>query len=243
MAEDVAGEVEVVTVVDRVGEVPYAEQMLHDGIAKLDGLTLTPDVKVLASDTVAQAVSRRIDDLNGAMVVMSAHGHGRSAAVFGSVVDDLLRTMFGPLVVIGPQVDLHAIAMGGIYVVPIDGSDVSEMIIPIAQAWAIEFGGRPRLVEWIETSATDPTSEPSAVAGLAATMSRESNHVIEAELLSGDAPGPAIVKAVERLGASMVFMTTHGRTGLRRLRLGSVAADLIRSLNCPVVVYRPPHLV
>ncbi len=243
MAEDVAGEVEVVTVVDRVGEVPYAEQMLRDGIAELDDLTTIPKLKVLASDTVAQAVSGRIDELNGAMVVMSAHGHGRSAAVFGSVVDDLLRSMFGPLVVIGPQVDLDRIRMGGISVVPIDGSEVSKMIIPIAQAWAIEFGGRPRLVEWIDTSASDSANDSSAVTDLAAVMSRESNHAIETELLSGDAPAPAIIDTVKRLGASMVFMTTHGRTGLRRLRLGSVAADLIRSLNCPVVVYRPPHLV
>ncbi|HCG00845.1 MAG TPA: hypothetical protein DEV93_09925, partial [Chloroflexi bacterium] len=33
-----------------------------------------------------------------------------------------------------------------------------------------------------------------------------------------------------------VVMTSHGRTGLRRAVLGSVADDLIRHLDCPIIV-------
>jgi nucleotide-binding universal stress UspA family protein len=51
-----------------------------------------------------------------------------------------------------------------------------------------------------------------------------------------------IVDFADRLGASLLFLTTHGRSGLDRLRLGSVAAEIVRHAACPVVMHRPPEL-
>ena len=41
---------------------------------------------------------------------------------------------------------------------------------------------------------------------------------------------------------SLIFLATHGRTGLARLRSGSVAAEVVRHAHCPVVLFRPPEL-
>jgi nucleotide-binding universal stress UspA family protein len=38
----------------------------------------------------------------------------------------------------------------------------------------------------------------------------------------------------------MIIMGTHGRTGLRRLLMGSVAEKVLRKASCPVVTYRSP---
>lgn len=50
----------------------------------------------------------------------------------------------------------------------------------------------------------------------------------------------AIVDFVHREGAAMLAMATHGRSGLRRLLLGSVAEQVLRQVHVPVVVYPPP---
>lgn len=48
-----------------------------------------------------------------------------------------------------------------------------------------------------------------------------------------------IIRAAERLHADLVVMGTHGRRGLRRALLGSVAESVLRSAPCPVLVARP----
>lgn len=49
----------------------------------------------------------------------------------------------------------------------------------------------------------------------------------------------AILELVEELNASLIVIGSHGRTGVRRAVLGSVAEDLIRSGHRPVLVVRP----
>ena len=51
-------------------------------------------------------------------------------------------------------------------------------------------------------------------------------------------PAKAILAAAEAHGASMIAVGTHGRTGLARTILGSVAEEVIRSATCPVVTIR-----
>jgi nucleotide-binding universal stress UspA family protein len=46
----------------------------------------------------------------------------------------------------------------------------------------------------------------------------------------------AIYEAAEKEGADLIVISTHGRTGLRRALLGSVAEGTVRSAICPVVV-------
>ena len=51
-------------------------------------------------------------------------------------------------------------------------------------------------------------------------------------------PADAIHELAHRLGASLIVMSTHGRTGLARIALGSVAMDVVRNSECPVLVDR-----
>ncbi len=55
-------------------------------------------------------------------------------------------------------------------------------------------------------------------------------------------PADAIQELAQRRGASVVVMSTHGRTGLARIALGSVAMGVVRHSVCPVLVTRPPAL-
>jgi nucleotide-binding universal stress UspA family protein len=51
-------------------------------------------------------------------------------------------------------------------------------------------------------------------------------------------PGHEIVDLAQRLEADLIVMPSHGRTGLKRLLIGSVAERVVRLAHCPVVVLR-----
>ena len=52
------------------------------------------------------------------------------------------------------------------------------------------------------------------------------------------APAGAIVHLAEKEGADMIVMPTHGRTGLLRLLMGSVAEEVVRKAKCPVLTVK-----
>ena len=59
----------------------------------------------------------------------------------------------------------------------------------------------------------------------------------EHRLLSGT-PAKAIVQTAERESVELIVMPTHGRTGLLRLLMGSVAEEVVRKATCPVVTIK-----
>jgi nucleotide-binding universal stress UspA family protein len=61
---------------------------------------------------------------------------------------------------------------------------------------------------------------------------------VETRVMVG-APGAAIVAAAKEYQADLIVMGTHGRTGLTRLLLGSVAEHVLRHAACPVLTVKP----
>lgn len=58
-------------------------------------------------------------------------------------------------------------------------------------------------------------------------------------VVKSGAPADAIVRAVEESGADLIVMATHGRTGEKLARLGSVTDEVVRHAPCPVMTLRP----
>jgi universal stress protein A len=58
------------------------------------------------------------------------------------------------------------------------------------------------------------------------------------ELLTGH-PATEIVRVARENGMDLIVMGTHGRRGIRRLLMGSVADEVVRSAPCSVLVVRP----
>jgi len=54
-------------------------------------------------------------------------------------------------------------------------------------------------------------------------------------------PAEVILAAAERLNVRMIVMGTHGRRGIARLLLGSVAEEVLRRATCPVLSVRSVH--
>ncbi|MCZ7575292.1 MAG: universal stress protein [Ardenticatenaceae bacterium] len=67
---------------------------------------------------------------------------------------------------------------------------------------------------------------------------REAGYSVTIAVRFGD-PAQEIVEVVDREAVDLVAMATHGRTGFRRIVLGSVADTVLRSVSVPVLLVRP----
>ena len=61
----------------------------------------------------------------------------------------------------------------------------------------------------------------------------------EHRLITGE-PAPAIVRLATEEDVDMIVLGTHGRTGLSRLVMGSVAEAVVRRAKCPVLTFKQP---
>lgn len=59
-------------------------------------------------------------------------------------------------------------------------------------------------------------------------------------MVEGD-PATEIMCVAKDEGVEMIVMSTHGRTGLPRVLMGSVAEAVVRRAPCPVVTFKQPH--
>ena len=244
VAEDCDADLEVVTVVAAVEDLSPAVDELRRRIDEHAPWRVVPASEAVVADghSVGATLARHAEEIGGTMIVMSSSGHGRSAAVLGSVADDVLRAMFGPIVVVGPNAKVPDSWTGDI-VVPVDGSEFSELALPLAAAWGIAWGATPWVVEVLEDSvpAGVDVAESSYAHRLARALARQSHHDVEYEVLHGRSPAHAIADFAALNDARLIMMSTHGRTGFDRLTAGSVAAAVVHEASCPVVLQRPPR--
>ncbi|MBX3414309.1 MAG: universal stress protein [Pirellulales bacterium] len=84
----------------------------------------------------------------------------------------------------------------------------------------------------------DPNNE-QIVAMLKAVTPNAPDVRYEHRLIVGD-PAAEIVRLAEEEGVDLIVLGTHGRTGLRRLLMGSVAEAIVRRANCRVLTVKPP---
>ncbi|MGE3453861.1 MAG: universal stress protein [Kofleriaceae bacterium] len=82
------------------------------------------------------------------------------------------------------------------------------------------------------------TKEAQAVLDGLVARYRERAAIAAPRLEVGD-PRDVIDRIAEEINADLIVMGTHGRRGVRRVLLGSVAESVVRSAPCPVLTLRP----
>lgn len=197
----------------------------------------------LAYDSVSDELNQVLDLRPGAVIVMGSHGKGRSAAILGSVTESVLQRTFGPLVLVGPHVEPDDFS--GPIVVTVDGSEESEFALPLAAAWATELRASPWIVNVGDLTTTEQMSSDTMETAYTARLAREltefSGHPVEFDELHGKNPANAVSEYATRHDASLIVASSHGRSGLSRLAMGSVVSSIVRHATCPVLVVRLPH--
>jgi nucleotide-binding universal stress UspA family protein len=242
LAQTSEATVHLVEVVFSPADVTAAQLRLAEQVEALPRTELSvTSAALLSSDSVASAVEELVVADDGSIVVMTSHGRGRSAALVGSVAEDLLHRIFGPILLVGPSVVPDDFA--GPVVVTVDGSSDSEAALPLAAAWAIELGVAPWIVNVINPGAAVPDSsviDSGYPARLARGLQALCHHEVDFEELHDERPGHAVPAFAERIDASLIVASSHGRKGLRRLTMGSVTAEFVHRAHCPVLLVRLP---
>lgn len=137
--------------------------------------------------------------------------------------------------------------------VALDGSALAEEVLEQAEAFATRFDSTivllratPLLQSAAVASApeSDPTfvhrTEQQAAAAYLARVGnklRAKGHAVELRQPEGN-PAEQILNQARDAGADLIAIATHGRSGLQRVLLGSVADEVVPKAFCPVLLVR-----
>lgn len=187
------------------------------------------------------------------LIAMSTHGRGGlSRLLFGSVAESLVRKAPVPVVLVSGRLPRRPVSIGRV-LVPLDGSELSEGILPVVEGLAGPLDvaiDLLRVVEPIPGAAAVElpvqarelldvrAAEAERYLGKIATVLEAKGLRVRAEVREGPAVDAILRYAVES-GVGLIAMSTHGRTGLGRLLIGSVAERVLRAGPVPVVIWKP----
>ncbi len=143
-----------------------------------------------------------------------------------------------PVLLVGPHCEPDPTFTDPI-VVCHDGSTAADAILPIASEWARRLQVGIVVVHVFHPLDVESASAPTAAVEPALEMLRADVAAVDVHAVSNSYPVGAILDCAQTVPASMVALSTHGRTGLARMALGSVAASVIHACPRPVLVNRP----
>jgi nucleotide-binding universal stress UspA family protein len=198
------------------------------------------------------------------LIIMATHGRsGITRWWMGSVAEKVISEATAPVLLVRSKRrratgtadkpdSIHKI------LAPLDGSDIGEVALPYAEAMATNSRVTVNLVQVISPPGT---IEASLLGGsdwrkfvkamhdagenyLKSIAGRLSGKDIKVtyEVLTGD-PADKIVEYAAEKGVNLIAMSTHGRTGLARWVLGSVADKVLHGARIPILLVRSPKMV
>lgn len=155
---------------------------------------------------------------------------------------------------------LHGDYAGSMFkhiIVPVDGSDCSLHAADLAASLAKELGAQCTLCTAVDivTTAGMAAAAPELVSAWLRTLEEQAQLTLkeaaerlhkagveaDTEVANGYPPD-AIVEVAKNRGGDLIVMGSHGRSGLNRLFLGSVAESVLRTAPIPVLIVRSEEL-
>jgi nucleotide-binding universal stress UspA family protein len=133
--------------------------------------------------------------------------------------------------------------------VPLDGSNLAEAALQPAVELARESRAKLVLLRAVEAYArpmVDPTdAQVHAVREAERYLAEAKDRAATGGVADAETsvwygpPVEAIVEAARFRKADLIVMSSHGRSGLGRLVLGSIAESVLRSTTVPILLIRP----
>jgi nucleotide-binding universal stress UspA family protein len=241
---------------DLKGERHEAESYLRTLQARLTSATGNDVECEVVSSEPAAAILAASERQQPDLIAMTTHGRsGVARWVFGSIAAKVLHATKTPLLVVRPRPDGKQGDAPNLrkILVPLDGSELSASALPFVAGLAKPLGASVVLYQSVfEPVMTYPGAEVvfddtvlremEASARKALTLAADdvSAQGVTADVVAtfGNAID-GIVWTAEREGADLIVMSTHGRSGVGRLVMGSVADAVVRRTALPVTLVRP----
>jgi nucleotide-binding universal stress UspA family protein len=190
----------------------------------------------------AEAILAELERVPGSLLCLRSTGRVHTEPFLGLVTEDVLRGTTGVAVLVGPEVDTDAWQLDGPLVLCTDGSATAGTMAPVAAQWGIAMGVDVCVVSVTPpgTPAVGDTSDIALPAHLAHELQREIGRTVDYDSLHGDDVAESVVRYATDRGAALVAAATHGRTGLKRIALGSTVMAIVHRSPVPVLTQRPP---
>lgn len=268
IATNVGAELLLVTAVQQVGvwdaaltlqvmdkEQAAAQQYLTDQVQKLGGKAKSSVIQGDAAEAILSTADKEKADL----IAISTHGRsGLRRFLFGSVATKLLEASKVPVLFLHPKEGEDKGAPGPVIkkiLVPLDGSDVAMSVMPTVEEFAKAMGATLVLFHAVAPLTVYPGFESAAVPAMNTVLDELQNQAKEilsraAEKAKAagveatwivvlDSAVDGILRTGDDVKADLIAIGTHGRGGLGRMVLGSVADGVVRrSADIPCLVIR-----
>jgi nucleotide-binding universal stress UspA family protein len=241
------------------GDRNWEEEFLTSAAARVSEGEQRPVVTALLSGPTALAIHHYAVEQSADLIIMATHGRsGLSRLWLGSVADRLVRHSTVPVLLVRPETDVQPRDEGSEppfrhILIPLDGSPLAERIIGYATRLGTLVGASYTLVRVVQPTTPAPGTRATSdedetehrrearryLAVMAERLQDAGHRVTRTSVLVDPVPATAIPGFARAVGADLIALATHGRGGLSRAILGSVADKLLRSSPVPVLLYRP----
>ena len=206
-----------------------------------------------------ETVCRLVEASSIDLVVMTAVSAGglKVGKTLGSVADYICRTVAVPVLLVRPQYARQAAA--GIRLIrhllaPTDGSKLSKLALPVAEGLARDLHAGITVFQMAEMLRPIDDGYGGAVAINYVELDEQTRTLVDREMaaLEGELRGKGldvtrvvtsgydaageIIEVAKKVGADMIVMATHGRSGPGRWIFGNVAEKVVRHGETPVMI-------
>lgn len=246
--------IELLTVIHDASEQATAENQLQAAAQGPGNANVTVRTRILTGDPAAEIVEAAANG-GASMIVMASHGRGALGRLLhGAVADDVARQATVPVMVIRKELEGPGPVGVMRLVLPVDGSALAEESLPFATTLAQRLGAPILLVRSVNVAELMP---PAVGMGEAipfevydeterqmrqdaeqylqdvAAKLRAGGLNVTAQILFG--PPASAISEVTHAG-DVVILVSHERSGIARWLMGSVAEQLVRIDEVPVVL-------
>jgi nucleotide-binding universal stress UspA family protein len=241
-----------------------AERYLEQCGTQVTKSAAAPPDTVVIEGSPLEKIKEAATSWNADLIVMATHGRGAfDRAWLGSVADALARDSTTPVMLIRVQDQDRLVAPEAFrhVLIPLDGSRLAEHALEPAVRFTRCNNARITLLRVVRpfTFVSEPLASslhapplPQLTLGALQREAREYlartahslgakvDHVASDVVVAESSDATEILAYARTHDVDLIALATHGRSGLKRLVLGSVADKLIRASPVPVLVVRPP---
>jgi nucleotide-binding universal stress UspA family protein len=192
-------------------------------------------------------------EIGADLIVMGTHGRtGMNWLLSGSIATAVLRQAPCPVLAVKFNAAARSLGDARVIIHPTDFSENSRPALKVARSLARDLGARllilhvtppAILLDGTVAGEIDPSAYRASLEELRSSLDGpDLKYPIETRLILG-LDQEEILRTAEEVGCDLIVMGSHGRTGLGRLLMGSVAESVMPRASCPVMIVKLPELV
>jgi nucleotide-binding universal stress UspA family protein len=221
---------------------------IHAASLRAEGFDVTVEVR---SGAPAEQIVAVAQEARSTLIAMATHGYsGLQRWALGSVADKVAHATSIPLLLVRSVAQpISALRLKRI-LVPLDGSAFARQALPLATELATCAQAELLLVQAISPLIGPYTGEglPAGVRDVLREQARQELNAVAGELRPYQLPvrtavvngtaAEVVLSAAAQHQADLIVMATHGRGGLSRWALGSVADKVLHAATTPLLLVR-----